>query len=85
MDVFCVRTQIFLIIILVFQRWIISAYEQVPYRAMDIFCICTHIFLMLVLVFHAGLFAHVSNLSKDMDRHVFCVRMEIFFILILVF
>ena len=31
-------------LILAFQRWIISAYEQVP-RDMDVFCVLTQIFL----------------------------------------
>ena len=34
MDVVCIRTQIFLTMILSFQRWIFCAYEQVP-RDMD--------------------------------------------------
>ena len=44
MDVFCVCMQIFLIMILAFQRWIICAYEQVP-RDMDLFCLRTQLFL----------------------------------------
>ena len=37
MDVICVRTQIFLIIILNVQRWIICAYKQVSHRDTDVF------------------------------------------------
>ena len=50
MDVFCVRTQIFLTMILSFQRWIICAYEQVP-RGMDVLCVHTQIFLKMFLIF----------------------------------
>ena len=46
MDVFCIRTQIFLIKILNVQRWIICAYEQVSHRDMDVFCVRTQIFLI---------------------------------------
>ena len=46
-DVFCVRTQIFLTMILSFQRWIICASEQVP-RGMDVFCVRTQIFLKML-------------------------------------
>ena len=37
MDVICVRTQIFLIIIFNVQRWIICAYKQVSHRDTDVF------------------------------------------------
>ena len=36
MDVICVRTQIFLKLILNVQRWIICAYEQVYHRDKDV-------------------------------------------------
>ena len=39
-----VRSQIFLIMILTFQRWIICAHKQVPWD-MDVFCLRTQIFL----------------------------------------
>ena len=47
MGVFCVRTQIFLKMILAFQRLIICAYEQVP-RDMNVFCLHTQIFLKML-------------------------------------
>ena len=50
MDVLYVCRQIFLIIILIVQRWIICAYEQVPHRDMDVFCIRTQAFLILILI-----------------------------------
>ena len=45
MDVFCVCTQIFLIMILIVQSWTICSYEQVPHRGMDVFCKRTQVFL----------------------------------------
>ena len=46
MGVFCVRTQIFLIMNLNVQRWIICAYEQVSHRDTGVFCVRTQIFLL---------------------------------------
>ena len=59
-DVFCVRTHIFLIMILAFQRWIIFAHKQVPWH-MDVFCVRTQIFLKWFWPSNAGLFAHMSK------------------------
>ena len=46
MGVFCVRTQIFLIMILNVQRLIICACEQVSHIDTDVFCVRTQIFLL---------------------------------------
>ena len=51
MDVFYVRKQILLIIILIAQCWIICAYELIPQRDMSVFCVRTQVFLIMVLVF----------------------------------
>ena len=49
MDVFYVRTQIFLIIILIAQRWIICAYELIPQRDMSVISVPTQVFLIPML------------------------------------
>ena len=61
MDVICVRTQIFLIMLVNVQRWIICAYEQVSHKDTDVFCVRTQIFLIMILISNAGLFAHMSK------------------------
>ena len=50
--VFCIRTQIFLIMILIVQRYVICAYEQVPHRDMDVLS-------------NAGLFEHMTKYLID--------------------
>ena len=50
MDVICVRTQIFPIMLLNVQRWIICAYEQVSHSDTDALCVRTQIFLIMMLI-----------------------------------
>ena len=50
MDVICVRSQIFLIMLLNVQRWTICAYEQVSHRDTDVLCVRTQIFLIMILI-----------------------------------
>ena len=50
MDIFWVRTQIFLIMVLIVQRWIICAFEQVSHKDMDVSCVRTQIFLIMILI-----------------------------------
>ena len=75
MDVFCVRKQIFLIIILAFQCWIIWPYMQVPWN-LDVFCVCTQIFLKMSLVFQRWVICICKQVPWDLD--VFCVRTQVF-------
>ena len=63
MDVICVRTQISLIMILAFQRWIICAHKQVPLD-IDAFCVRMQIFLKRFRSSNARLFAHMSKYLK---------------------
>ena len=75
MDVFCVRTQIFLIKILNVQRWIICAYEQVSHRDMDVFCVRTQIFLIMILNVQRWIIC-VYERKPNRDMSVFCVRTQ---------
>ena len=65
MGVFCVRTQIFIIMILAFQRWVICAYEEVP-RDKDVFCVHTQIFLKMILALQSWIICAHNQVPWDM-------------------
>ena len=75
MDVFCVRMQIFLTMILAIQRWILCAHNQVPWD-MDVFCVCTQIFLKMILAFQRWIICAYEQVPRDRD--VFFVHSQIF-------
>ena len=77
MDVFCVRMQIFLTMILAFQRWILCAHNQVglPWD-MDVFCVCTQIFLKIILAFQRWIICAYEQVPRDRD--VLFVHTQIF-------
>ena len=84
MDVICVRTQIFLIMILNVQRWTICAYEQESHRDTDVFCVRTQVFLIMILIVQRWTICAYEQIPHR-DMSVFCVRTQVFIIMVLVF
>ena len=81
MDVFCVRMQIFLTMILAL-RWILCAHNQVPWD-MDVFCVCMQIFLKMILAFQRWIICAYEQVPRDRD--VFFVHTQIFLKKVLIF
>ena len=75
MDLICARTQIFLIMLLNVQRWIICAYEQVSHRNMSVFCVCTQIFLIMILIVQRWIICAYEQIPRR-NMSVFCVRTQ---------
>ena len=84
MDVICVRTQIFLIMILNVQCWIICAYEQVSHRDTGVFCVRTQVFLIMILIVQRWIICAYEQIPHR-DMSVFCIRSQVFIIMVLVF
>ena len=84
MDVFCVRTQISLIMILNVQRWIICAYEQVSHRDTDVFCVRMQIFLKMILSVQRWIICTYEQIAHR-GMSVICVRTQVFIVMALVF
>ena len=85
MGVFCVRTHIFLIMILNVQRqWIICAYEQVSHRDTDVFFgTYADIPIMILIVQRWIICAYEQIPHRDVS--VICVRTQVFIIMVFVF
>ena len=78
MDVICVRTQIFLIMLLNVQRWIICAYEQIPHRNMSVFCVRTqkNSSSLLRIYVYAQIIQHWKTLLFKITIRNFCARTQ---------
>ena len=52
------------IMILIVQRWIICAYEQIPHRNMSVFCVRTQIFMIMDLVFQCWVICAYNQVHR---------------------
>ena len=50
--------------ILIVQRWIICAYEQIPHRNMSVFCVRTQVFMIMVLVFQCWVICAYNQVHR---------------------